>query len=104
MESDEVMQLRTRRWLYGMIIAAALISASCRPQQDTQIASEVCTPTPSPTILPGTTYVYNSNTMRFHYFECDSAKLILGRNYHEGDGPREVLIELGYVPCKNCQP
>lgn len=53
-----------------------------------------------------TTYVLNTNSMRFHYPTCDSAKEIKPKNRLELTCTRETLL-LQYpdaVPCKICKP
>lgn len=52
----------------------------------------------------GTTYVLNTNSKKFHYPDCVSAKKISAENYAEYTGTREDLIAQGYDPCKNCNP
>ena len=49
-------------------------------------------------------YVVNKNSGKFHLPECDSVKQMKEKNkwYYVGD--REDLIEMGYTPCKNCNP
>lgn len=48
-------------------------------------------------------YVGNSNTMKFHYTSCSSAKKISENNrvYFE---TRDEAISCGYIPCKRCNP
>lgn len=49
-------------------------------------------------------YVLNTNTKKFHYPTCSSASRIKESNKEYYTGSREVLIERGYDPCKNCNP
>ena len=49
-------------------------------------------------------YVVNTNTGKFHYPSCSSAKKIKSSNRWDYDGSRDELIGMGYVPCKNCNP
>lgn len=49
-------------------------------------------------------YVLNTNTMKFHYATCSSAKKISAKNRKEYTGTREDLINQGYDPCGNCHP
>lgn len=51
-----------------------------------------------------TTYVLNTNTKKFHYPSCGSAKRIAEKNYAESDESRDELIAKGYSPCGNCDP
>ena len=50
------------------------------------------------------TYVLNVNTMKFHLPECSSVKEIKEKNRRDYTGSRDVLIDVGYQPCKNCNP
>lgn len=52
----------------------------------------------------GTTYVLNTNTKKFHYESCKSAKKIKDKNRAYHTGTREECINMGYDPCGNCQP
>ncbi len=52
----------------------------------------------------GTNYVLNTNTKKFHYSSCSSAKKISDANRQEFSGTREELIAMGYSPCGNCHP
>ena len=52
----------------------------------------------------GTHYVLNTNTKKFHYPNCHSAKKISEKNREDFYGTREELIAMGYSPCGNCDP
>lgn len=52
----------------------------------------------------GTHYVLNTNTKKFHYPNCASAKKISEKNKKDYYGTREELIAMGYSPCGNCDP
>ena len=72
------------------------------------------TPTPQPENTPqivqeasvpqGTTYVLNTNTMKFHYPDCSSVDQMKEKNKQIYTGNREDVINMGYVPCKRCNP
>lgn len=49
-------------------------------------------------------YVLNTNTKKFHYPHCYSAKKIKEENYEEFSGTKEKLFALGYSACGNCKP
>lgn len=53
---------------------------------------------------PSVDYVLNHNTKKFHYPDCASVADILPKNIEYFHGPRSLLIELGFVPCKRCNP
>ncbi len=52
----------------------------------------------------GRDYVANTNTKKFHYPSCSSADDIKASNRWDYHGTREELIDMGYVPCKRCDP
>ncbi len=52
----------------------------------------------------GTTYVLNTNTMKFHYPTCSSVDDMKEKNKQIYTGSREEVINMGYVPCKRCNP
>ena len=49
-------------------------------------------------------YVLNTNSMKFHYPSCSSAKKISSKNRKDYTGTREDLIQQGYDPCGYCDP
>lgn len=49
-------------------------------------------------------YILNTNTKKFHQKTCQSADQIQEKNRQETELTREELLELGYEPCKNCNP
>lgn len=51
-----------------------------------------------------TTYILNTNTMKFHYPSCSSADSISENNRAEYTGTRDELIDKGYSPCGRCHP
>lgn len=51
-----------------------------------------------------TSYILNTNTKKFHLPECRSTTQIQEKNCQESDLDREELIQMGYEPCKNCNP
>lgn len=52
----------------------------------------------------GRDYVVNKSTKKFHYPSCSSADDIKESNRWDYHGTREELIDMGYVPCKRCDP
>ncbi len=50
------------------------------------------------------TYVFNSNTMRFHLPDCPAALEMRPENRVDFTGTREEALTLGYEPCGRCQP
>ena len=49
-------------------------------------------------------FVLNTNTMKFHYACCPSARTISARNRQNYYGIRESVVSMGYEPCNNCRP
>lgn len=76
-----------------------------KPPQEDQDTQNPQEPDDSVTGDPqGTHYVLNTNTKKFHYPECSSAKKISDRNRQDFYGTREELLAMGYSPCGNCDP
>ena len=50
------------------------------------------------------TYILNTNSKKFHYPNCGSAKDIKEHNRQTTNKSREELIADGYSPCGNCKP
>ena len=59
---------------------------------------------PSPGKSEARDYVLNKNTMKFHVPSCKSASQIKEKNREDYTGTREEIIDMGYEPCKNCNP
>lgn len=57
-----------------------------------------------PQTTPGRKYILNTNTKKFHYPSCSSAKRIAAKNKKEVICTRDELIEDGYDPCGHCDP
>ena len=68
-----------------------------QPENTRQIVQETSVP-------QGTTYVLNTNTMKFHYPDCSSVDQMKEKNKQIYTGNREDVINMGYVPCKRCDP
>lgn len=49
-------------------------------------------------------YVLNTATLKFHLPSCSGVEDMSEKNKSYFKGTREELIELGYVPCKRCNP
>lgn len=50
------------------------------------------------------TYVLNTNTKKFHLPSCSSVKDMKDKNKKEVSCSRDEVIDMGYVPCKRCNP
>ena len=71
-----------------------------QPENTPQIVQETSVPKET----AGTTYVLNTNTMKFHYPSCSSVDDMKEKNKQIYTGSREDVISMGYVPCKRCNP
>ncbi|MBR4182550.1 MAG: DNA/RNA non-specific endonuclease [Lachnospiraceae bacterium] len=57
------------------------------------------------TVIPeGTTYVLNTNSLKFHKPECDSVGDMKPKNTEFFSGTREEAMKMGYDPCGRCNP
>ncbi len=57
------------------------------------------------TVIPaGTTYVLNTNTMKFHKLNCESVSDMSPRNTEFTEMSRAEVIDSGYSPCGSCKP
>ena len=73
--------------------------------ETTQQITEAETQTETqPATQPGTAYVANTNTKKFHYPSCSSVNQIKSENRMDYTGSRDDLINMGYEPCKRCNP
>ena len=64
-------------------------------------------PAPAPEVSVPTSsqsYVLNTNSKKFHYPSCASAKKIKDSNKAVSNESRSILISKGYSPCGNCNP
>ncbi len=52
----------------------------------------------------GTTYILNTNTHKFHLPGCSSVSAMSEKNKSEYTGDRQDVIDMGYEPCKVCNP
>ncbi|MGI6220254.1 MAG: hypothetical protein ACOYIP_00025 [Coriobacteriales bacterium] len=49
-------------------------------------------------------YVLNTNTKKFHYPDCSSVSDMKSSNRWDVEMTRDEVIDMGYVPCKRCNP
>lgn len=69
-------------------------------------------PTPAPTEAPYVppvqsnqhNYVLNTDSMKFHYPSCSSAKKINAENRSDTYATRDEVLSWGYSPCGKCHP
>ena len=74
------------------------------PQPETDTAVQI---TPESSVSQEsreTTYVLNTNTKKFHYPTCSGVDDMKEKNKQIYTGSRDEVINMGYVPCKRCNP
>ena len=84
--------------------AASVTVETPAPQPETDTAVQI---TPELSVSQEsreTTYVLNTNTKKFHYPTCSSVDDMKEKNKQIYTGSREEVINMGYVPCKRCNP
>ena len=52
----------------------------------------------------GEDFVLNKSSMKFHYPECSGVSGIKEENRLDYHGTRESVLDMGYAPCKICNP
>ena len=84
--------------------AASVTVETPAPQPETDTTVQTSPESPAPQESRQTTYVLNTNTMKFHYPTCSSVDDMKEKNKQIYTGSREEVINMGYVPCKRCNP
>ena len=74
------------------------------PQPETDTAVQITPESSAPQESQGITYVLNTNTKKFHYPTCSSVDDMKEKNKQIYTDSREEVINMGYVPCKRCNP
>jgi len=74
------------------------------PQSETDATVQITPESSAPQESQGITYVLNTNTKKFHYPTCSSVDQMKEKNKEIYTGSREDVINMGYVPCKRCNP
>lgn len=83
---------------------ASVAEETPAPQPETDTAVQI---TPESSVSQEsreTTYVLNTNTKKFHYPTCSSVDDMKEKNKQIYTGSRDEVINMGYVPCKRCNP
>ena len=84
--------------------AASVTVETPAPQPETDTTVQTSPESSAPQESQGITYVLNTNTMKFHYPTCSSVDDMKEKNKQIYTGSREEVINMGYVPCKRCNP
>ncbi len=83
---------------------ASVAEKTPAPQPETDTAVQITPELSAPQETQQTTYVLNTNTMKFHYPTCSSVDDMKEKNKQIYTGSRDEVINMGYVPCKRCNP
>lgn len=67
-------------------------------------ASQGFDPGASPEAADTACYILNTNTKKFHLPSCASVEDMAEKNKETREGTRQDMINMGYTPCKRCQP
>lgn len=84
--------------------AEPVIVETPTPQPQADATVQIAPEASAPQETQGTTYVLNTNTMKFHYPSCSSVDQMKEKNKEIYTGNREDVINMGYAPCKQCNP
>lgn len=84
--------------------AASVAVETPAPQPETDTAVQITPESSAPQESQGITYVLNTNTKKFHYPTCSSVDDMKEKNKQIYTGSRDEVINMGYVPCKRCNP
>lgn len=84
--------------------AASVAVETPAPQPETDTTVQTSPELSAPQESRQTTYVLNTNTKKFHYPTCSSVDDMKEKNKQIYTGSREEVINMGYVPCKRCNP
>ena len=93
------------RALACALIVAALLSG-CGPKPTVTVYVEQPAAVERAVSVPdsGTDYVLNPASMRFHRPGCAWAEKIAEDRRIEYSGDRQILVDVGYLPCHYCEP
>ena len=83
---------------------ASVAEETPAPQPETDTTVQASPESSAPQESQGITYVLNTNTMKFHYPTCSSVDDMKEKNKQIYTGSRDEVINMGYVPCKRCNP
>ena len=72
------------------------VSVTVKAKSDTTVTNN--------TSSGNVTYVLNINTKKFHLPSCSSVRDMKDKNKKEVSCSRDEVIDMGYVPCKRCNP
>ena len=88
---------------YQSTVASVAVETPA-PQPETDTTVQTSPELSAPQESQGITYVLNTNTKKFHYPTCSSVDDMKEKNKQIYTGSRDEVINMGYVPCKRCNP
>ena len=91
------------RALACALIGAALLSG-CRPAPVVTVRESAPPVSESDRAVTGELYVLNPSSQRFHRPGCVWAEKIAEDRRIEYSGDRQILVDVGYLPCHYCEP
>ena len=94
------------RALACALIGGALLLSGCGPKPTVTVYVEQPASVERAVSVPdsGTDYVLNPASMRFHRPGCAWAEKIAEDRRIEYSGDRQILVDVGYLPCHYCEP
>ena len=95
-----------RRALCCLFVAAALLLTGCGPKPTVTVYVEQPAAVQRAVLVPdsGTVYILNPASMRFHRPGCAWSEKIAPERRIEYSGDRQILVDVGYLPCHYCEP
>lgn len=95
-----------RRALCCLFVAAALLLTGCGPKPTVTVYVEQPAVVERAVSVPdsGADYVLNPASQRFHRPGCTWAERITPERRIEYSGDRQILVDVGYLPCHYCEP
>ena len=95
-----------RRALCCLFIGAALLLTGCGPKPPVTVFIERQAAVERAVSVPdsGVVYILNPSSMRFHRPGCVWAEKIAEDRRIEYSGDRQILVDVGYLPCYYCEP
>ena len=88
----------------GQSTTASVAVETPAPQLKSDTTVQTSPESSAPQEFRLTTYVLNTNTMKFHYPTCSSVDDMKEKNKQIYTGSREEVIHMGYAPCERCNP
>lgn len=88
----------------GTVTITAKTSNGLKATCKVTVKAKLDTTVTNSTSAGNVTYVLNTNTKKFHLPNCSSVRDMKDKNKKEVSCSRDEVIDMGYVPCKRCEP